>query len=510
MSDQIVFHRERPVKEFNINQTMYSMVTEQNKNNLDAVAIEYFGTKISFGKLFRDANRLADAYEKAGLQEGDCVAIITINLPAVQENLLALSKIGVISKWIDVRLKEKDLVEKLNENKCRIAVVFDEIANNVISILSQTDVEKVLVVSPKDYLSPAIKFLSVVSRKKEEKDKEKVNFSDKILRYREFLETGSNNSKIDPVPFQKDRTGLIIQSSGSTGKSKSIVHTEYNMNSEMKKEAYSDLPFADEKRMHVSVPPFIIYGLCNSIYAALAFSMTSVMTPYVRAEAIFDDLGKFDFACGAPFHFRYIYDKISVLQNEISLLKEDTGKKNSSELRQKEKELKHIYNGLDKVTAFICGGDKISPQELLTMEHTFNTPIINGYGNNEMCGASIISPVYAMKPNATGIPMKGVEVHAFSVEDNTRLPKNTPGEICMTSDSIFVEYVNNPEETRKIKQVHADGREWIHTGDVGYIDDDGFVFITGRTKRLIKMDGFKIAPETIESVVLGLEEIKIV
>jgi long-chain acyl-CoA synthetase len=113
-----------------------------------------------------------------------------------------------------------------------------------------------------------------------------------------------------------------------------------------------------------------------------------------------------------------------------------------------------------------------------------------------------------MKPDSTGVPLKGVEIHAFDTESGDQLPIDVIGEICMNSDNMFVEYINNPTETRMIKQKHNDGKEWIHTGDLGYIDSDGFIFITGRTKRLIKMDGFKIAPETIETVVLEMEEIK--
>ena len=504
------FYRNKPVKEFNINQTMYSMIKEANagKDKLDA--IEYFGSKINYGQLFSRADRLADAYYNAGIREGDTVGIVTINLPAVQENILALSKLGAKSKWIDLRIKDRDLIGKLNEkdNECKYVVVFDGAAQDVINVLPETDVEKVLVVSPKDYLNPIIKILATLKEKKEGTEPIRIDYNDRVVKYKDFLLSGDPHSTLEPVAFEKERPSLIIQSSGSTGKSKSILHTEYNLNKAMQRESYTDLPFADGKRMHISVPPFIIYGLCNSTYAALAFSMTGVMTPYVRAEAVYDDLGKFDFACGAPFHFRYIYDRIILLQNEIDELMKSNEKADKKELKAKLRELTILLNKLDKVSAFICGGDKIAPKELLTLEHTFNKPIINGYGNNEMCGAAIITPMYGIKPDSTGVPMKGIEVKAFDPETGEELPIDAQGEICMCSDNMFVEYINNEEETKIIKKMHKDGKEWIHTGDLGYIDKDGYVYITGRLKRLIKMDGFKIAPETIESVVLNLSEVK--
>lgn len=502
------YYRTKPFREFNVNQTMYSMIKEANENHKDINAISYFGTNIKYGKLMNSVDRLADAYSKLGVKEGDSVAILTINLPAVQENLLAISKIGGMSKWLDLRIKERDLINKLNENNTKYVVVFDGVAEDVIKILKETNVEKVFVVSPKDYLNPIVKALSMLKDKKEGVQQPEIEYDDKVVKYKDFLKTGSKNSTLEPVSFEKDRPSLVIQSSGSTGKSKSILHTEYNLNKAMQRESYSDLPFSVGKRMHISIPPFIIYGLCNSTYASLAFSMTGVMTPFVRAEAIYDDLGKFDIACGAPFHFRYIYDKIVSLESEIETLTNSKEKADIKELNEKLRELSSLLKKLEKVNAFVCGGDKIAPKELLSMEQSFQTPIINGYGNNEMCGAAIITPMYGIKPDSVGVPMKGLEVKIFDPVTHEEVPVGESGELCMSSDNMFVKYINNPEETELIKQKHSDGTDWVHTGDLGYIDKEGFAYVTGRLKRLIKMDGFKIAPETIESSVLDMEEVK--
>ena len=507
MENNNIYYRKKPVREFNINQTLYSLTEEVNKDNKEMNAIELFGTKVTYDQLGKSSRQLADAYSKAGIKEGDAVAILTINLPAVQENLKALSYLGAKAVWIDVRNKEKDLIEKLNENNCKIVVAFDGIVNNVIDVINETDVEKVLVVSPKDYLNPVVKILASLKKDEDSMEIPKVDYNDRVIKYHNFLKSGDKNPIFEPVKFEKDRPSLIIQSSGSTGKPKSILHTEYNLNSEMQKEAYSDLPFAKGKKMHVSVPPFIIYGLCNSTYAAMAFSMTAVMTPYVREQAIYDDLGKFDFACGAPFHFRYIYDQIMMLKNKIEYLSKQDCKDAKKELLKTAKELTKLMEKLDNTSVFISGGDKISPKELLEMQQEFRTPIISGYGNNEMCGAAIVNPMYASNPESAGIPYKGVEVHAFNPDTNEILPEEEIGELCMTSDSIFIEYVNNPEETKEVKKLHSDGKYWIHTGDLGYIKN-GFVYITGRLKRLIKMDGFKIAPEVIENIILSVPEIK--
>ena len=502
-----IYYRSKPVREFDLNQTLYTTVFEQNKGNMDVDAIGFLGAKFTFRELKQNVDRLADAYSKAGIKEGDTVVICTINMPIVQENLLALSKIGATSKWVDLRIKGKDLIKNINESKCKTLVIFDGIITAIEEIIDETDVTRVFVASPKDYFNPVIRALANLKEKKEGKQ---IHFpkDKRFQRYHTFLKTGDAKSTLKAVPFQKDRPSIIVQSSGSTGKAKSIVHTEYNFNSLMQKEAYTDLPFSVGKAMYVSIPPFIIYGLNNSIYAALAFGMAAEMTPYVSETTVYDDLGKYDFACAAPIHYRYLFNKIIELKTKIdeqSNRKDLFSDRGTQACRQ---ELALLMKKLSRVKAFVSGGDKITVEELLAMQQLFETPIINGYGNNELTGGAIISPVYAGKPASVGVPMKGITVMAFDTETQEALEPEMEGEICINSDSVFVEYLNNPEETKKIKRKHGDGLDWIHTGDLGYVDRDGYVYITGRAKRLIKREAFKIAPDTIENVIMGMEELK--
>lgn len=505
--EQINYYREQPIREFDLNQTLYNTIVNVNSNNLDSHAIGFLGTNITYRSMLKNVDRLADAYSKNGIVEGDTVGICTINMPIVQENLLALSKLGATSKWIDLRIKGKDLIKNINESKCKILVIFDGITSSIEEIINETDVEQVLVVSPKDYLNPIIHLLADLKDYREGK-KIILPTDKRFIKYSDYLKKGDVNSEVKPASFEKDRPSIIVQSSGSTGKPKSIIHTEYNFNSSMQKEAFTDLPLCAGKTMHISIPPFIIYGLNNSIYASLAFSMKAEMNPYVSETTVYDDLGKFDYACAAPLHYRYLYNKIVDLTIKIKELENSNSNSDKKELSKALKELSVIMKKLSNVGVFVSGGDKMSPQELLKMQHTFGKTIVNGYGNNEMTGAAIISPVYASKPDSIGIPMKGVSVACFEPETNKLLTVGEEGEICLKSDSVFKEYLGNEEETKKVKQIHENGEEWIHTGDLGYIDSDGYVYVTGRSKRLIRRAAFKIAPDTIENIILTIPEVK--
>lgn len=503
-SGNFSLYRQNPVIDIDLYQTMYHNVFELNKNNLNAHSIGFLGKNITFKELKNNVDRLASVYSNFGIKEGDTVAIATICMPIVQENLLALSKLGATSKWIDLRNKKKDLIKKINESNCEIIVIFEGILPLIQEIIGETNLKKVVVASPKSYLNPVIHLLADL---KDQKENKLIRIPDdkRFISYNEFVKINGNNVK--EVSFNKDRPSIILQSSGSTGEPKTIIHTEYNFNSAMRKESYSDLPFAKGRAMHVSVPPFIIYGLNNSIYAALVFGMKAEMSPYVNESTVFDDLGKFDFACATPLHYRYIYDRITKLQNDINYLEKQSDNYSKKELIKCLKELNLIMKKLSRVQIFVSGGDTIAAQEQLNMEHTFGKTIINGYGNNELTGAAIISPVYASKLNSVGIPMKDITVRSFDPDTMQELKIKEEGELCVLTDNAFVAYLGNEKETKRIKRLHNDGKEWIHTGDLGYVDEDGYVFITGRIERLIKRTAFKIAPEVIEKVILSLKEV---
>lgn len=497
------YHRSKPIKEFNLNQTMYSLINNESKDDLNLNATGFMGNNMTYKELIISSDKLAQEFHGIGIKSGDNVAILTISMPIVQQCLLSLSKIGATMSWIDLRSKSKDLVKYINNSNCKIIVVFEDMLPLVESIINETDVKKVVVSSPKDYLSPMVKILATLKDKKEGKKIILPN-DPRFVRFSDFIKNVDMHSLISPVPFEKDRPSLIVQSSGSTGKPKQIVHTEYNFNSAVQKMAYTDLPFYKGNTMHISIPPFIIYGLGNSIYASMAFTMKAEMNPFVEENTVYNDLGKFDISLAAPLHYRYLYNKLKELNDDVNRLEKDNSLEAKKELKHKMKELKRVLDGIDKAKVFVSGGDKIGLEELVEMQQTFNKIIVNGYGNNECLGATIVSPMYANKPGSIGIPMKGIDIKIVNPETGIVLPQGEIGELQISSDNLFVEYLNNLSETNKIKEFDNLGKSWVKTGDLCYIDKDGYIIPKGRNRRLIKKEAFKISPDTIEDVISSL------
>ena len=503
--DYSKYHRNKPIKEFDVNQTMYSMIESESKDSLDLNATGFLGNSMTYKELFDVSDKLASAFLNSGVSLNDNVAILTISMPIVQETLLALSKIGATMSWIDLRSKPKDLIKYINNSNSKAIIVFEDMLPLVKETIDETDVKKVIVVSPKDYLSPVVKVLATLKDMKENK---KVVLPDdpRFIKFSDFIKTGSNDLVI-PAKFEKDKPSLIVQSSGSTGKPKQIVHTEYNFNSEMQKMAYLDLPLYKGSTMHISVPPFIIYGLGNSIYASMAFTMKGEMNPHVDENTVYNDLGKFDVSFAAPLHYRYIYEKLTHLKEDIETLEKDDSYEARKELKHKMKELERVLNGINHAKVFVSGGDKIGADELKTMEHEFDKTIVNGYGNNECLGAAIVSPMYANKPGSIGIPMKGVDARVVNPDTYKEVAQGEIGELLISTDNLFVKYLNNEEETNKIK-VTLDGKTWVKTGDLCIVDGDGYIIPKGRNRRLIKKEAFKISPDTIEEVIKSISFVK--
>lgn len=503
MEKVIIDHwRKNPIRDIDVYATMYKNFDILNEKNMDAMAVNFFGSKMSYETLKVRIKKLADAYSKSGVKAGDAIGILTVNMPLVQENMMASSYLGTTAVWLDLREKRDTLIDKINLSGIKKLVIFDQVTPLIESLIAETDVETVFVASPFDFFNPIKKRLAILKDKKEGKKQIEIPDDKRFMRYENFLQSGNAKTDLKPAAFEKDRISIIAQSSGSTGVSKSIQHTEFNFNHAVWGEAHLDLPLYARKKMLITVPPFIIYGNNNSTYAALALGMEAVLSPFVEDNVVFDNLGKFDVAFGVPLHYRYIYTKLVEYEEKIKELEKDNSASAKRELSKVMKEYERILKAIHG-RVMVSGGDKIGAQEIIDLQMKLGVPIVNGYGNNEVAGASVVSPIYGAKPGSIGVPMKGVEVAAFDSSGN-KLAREEEGEIRTKTPHAFVGYMNNEAETKRIKKTDTEGNLWVCTGDSGYVDEDGFVFATGRIERLIKRAAFKISPSTIENVIVNL------
>jgi len=203
--------------------------------------------------------------------------------------------------------------------------------------------------------------------------------------------------------------------------------------------------------------------------------MKAVLCPKVDRDTVYNNIGKFDISFAAPLHYRYLAENMEKCKD------------------------------LSDVKALVSGGDKLTAKEIEEMTEElrrkgFKGQILNGYGNNEGLGAETVNPMGHNKYGTVGIPFYGDSVCAVN-SDNEELKYDETGEICVRTETEFTEYTGKEEETSKVKQIHPDGNSWIHTGDLGRVDEEGFVHLEGRLKRVIIREAFKIFPGTIEETI---------
>lgn len=145
-------------------------------------------------------------------------------------------------------------------------------------------------------------------------------------------------------------------------------------------------------------------------------------------------------------------------------------------------------------------------------KHNANIPITKGYGMTEVCATAVTEYSYCNKVGSVGIPMVKNNIMIYDNEAKTEVTYNIIGEVCINSPSLLLGYQNNQEEYNQLVQIHEDESKWVHTGDLGYITEDGLLFISGRIKRMIFLgpEGmlYKAFPKNIEDIINQLNEIK--
>ena len=265
------FYRIEPVREIETEQTIYELVFN-SKNNMTAPAIAYMGVTWSFDKLKEKVDQAADAFINAGLKMGDTVLLGVSNCPEAVVALLALNKIGVISRWFDVRASEKDIEDYANDSKSSYIIAFDMLLPKIQTVINNTKLEKVLIIYPTDSLSLIMKAAYSLKANKLPKDS-------RFIRYKDFVQKGNPKSNIPCVPFDKSRPSVMIQSSGTTGKPKIIVHSDFSATSCAKKLSYSDLPVEYGKTLLDALPPWIAYALGQALLFPLSMGAKVKLSP---------------------------------------------------------------------------------------------------------------------------------------------------------------------------------------------------------------------------------------
>ncbi|MDO4377046.1 MAG: class I adenylate-forming enzyme family protein [bacterium] len=458
------------------NMSAYDFMAKSNKDNMENVALYYFGKKYTYKDLIDNIAKTEDALRANGVEKGD---VVTIAIPNVPENVFifyALNKIGAIANMVDLRLKEDLLVNAITGVNSKLMFGCDLFLENINNIIDKTNLEKVVVVSPADSLPPLVKQLYKLS------DKTKKIGNPKFQMWKDFsLEKPKYEVIREVVDGNTD--ACILYTSGTSGLPKGVIHTNNTFNNMATQIKYLNVDYVKGERFMNQVPPFLAYNLILSTHMPLSLGLDIIMLPNYEPDKFAEHVMKYkiNHVLAGPA------DWTNFLEND------NVNRKNLSHLK-----------------LMASGSDKINPKTKDDINAKISSrggehKVLEGYGQTEVGSAAVTNLPNLDVRDSVGVPYPKMSVAIFD-DDNNELPYGSIGNICITGPTMMSGYYNNEEETKETLQKHADGTVWVHTGDIGYMDERGVLFLKGRKKRDIpRYDGVKISPSDIEKVVDALD-----
>ena len=465
----------------NIYQHMKKSISEHKYRN--KVAINYYGTHITYDSFIKRIDTCSKKFLKLGVKKFDIVTILSANIPEALIAFYALNKIGAVTNFLHPLLSKNEIKDALNLYETKYLLALDSSLKNVRKIIDETKVNKVIILNPSDsmniFMKISYKIMTVKSKIKFPLNKHM------YIKWNKFMRIKANDVRNTNVP-NKDDPAIIFQSGGTTGTPKGIVLSNGNINASTiaALNAYPDLCKKD--KILGIMPIFHGFGLEVSINDAFCCGAEVDLIPLFKAS---------------KFHELLIKHKPTVLVGVPTLFEALT--KN-----------KHMDNvDLSNLKYVISGGDTLNKQRVESINqflhnHGAKTNMIQGYGLTEAVAAACVDLRDLSRPGTIGIPWPGVYIGIFKPNTDKEVEYGTDGEICICGPTVMLGYYNNELETSMALKHHKDGNVWLHTGDIGSMDKDGFVTYKQRLKRVIVTSGYNVYPSQIEEVLEKHEAIE--
>lgn len=439
---------------------------------IDNDVFEYFGTKITYKESLIKIDECSKAFASYGIRKGDVVTICMPNTPEGIICVLALNKLGAVSNMMHPLSSENEIKKTLLETGSVMLVSIDVAYSKIKNIIDETSVYKTVIVRACDSM-PTV--MSVIYKFSAGRKTELPRENGKYIMYKDFIKNGLNYNKKSVYEGGKDDPAVMLHSGGTTGEPKSVVLSNGNFIALAKQAGirFADLETGDS--CLCIMPIFHGFGLGVCVYAAICVGVKDCLIPQFKPK----DFGKLisknkpQFIVGVPTLM------------EALVKTENMGNMNY---------VKYVISGGD-----ILKKSLENQVNNYLHDHGSNVKVVQGYGMSEAVAAVAVDYKENPKSGTFGIPLPGCYMGIFSTEDE-EVPYGTEGEICVCGPNVMLGYYNNEKETNNALHIHKDGNIWLHSGDLGKMDKDGYITCTGRIKRMIISSGYNVYPSQIEMI----------
>jgi long-chain acyl-CoA synthetase len=455
--------------------SLYEMVRRTAASHPQLVAIDYMGAKITYRDFLAEADACAAAFLEWGLRRGDTVTLSLPNIPGTLALFYGLNKIGCRAAMTHPLSSPAELEHYLNLTGSRWAVTVDIFYKRFEEILPRTSVETLLITKVTDHLPWPKRVIFGLTRGR----KIPPVPADKVLFYRDFIRKGRT---ADGTTTGADGD-VVLFSGGTTALPKGVLLSSLNFNAlAVSMQAVSRCEAGDS--ILAILPVFHGFGLGVCIHTALSFGVRVILSPEFSAKNYIRLLRRRrpSYIAGVPTLFQ------ALLQNPA---------------------FRRVR--FDKLKGAYSGGDSLPPDIKERFDERLfaqgaNVELSEGYGLTECVTACVLTPEGSSRPGAIGVPIPNIAVKVVKVREAgstavacpAALPPGETGEICVSGPTVMAGYLDDPEATAEVFHRDGEGRLWLHTGDLGWMDGEGYVFFTSRIKRIIKVSGVAVYPIQVE------------
>ena len=440
------------------------------------LALEFFGSKIDYKTFFKNIEATAKAFQEYGIKKGNFVTICAAGVPETVYSFYALSKLGAVANMIAPHFEKKDLIARISDCESDVLIIMDEFYPNLKDAIKNSRIKNIIILPT---LNSSL--LGLVSKSY------KLDKHSNELYWNQFIRDGKNREESYTTPYEKDLPLTMVYSSGTTGASKGILLSNDSFQNSIQSYPASGVDISRGQKFYQIIPPWYSTGLSTSIHLPLSYGTSVFMDPRFERDVFVRNIVKVKpNYCVAP---------TSMYEGFLD------------EKLVKNKDLSFFNYPFE-------GGEPLSDEVATKIENVFkshgsNASLRVAYGQCE-CGAAITTQTQMAENTrgSVGIPLPGITIGIFDDEFN-ELPYYERGQILANTPCSMLGYYKNEKATEEYFHIDKNGTKWNCTGDIGYIDENGNLFVQGRASDYSIINGDKIYNFDIENILMELDSIKI-
>ena len=457
--------------------TISGAVLDTAAREKDFPALTFMGKATSYTRLAAEIDRVARAFHAIGIRPGTRVLVCLPNVPQAVFCLYGLNLIGAVPTMVHPLSAVSELAFYMNEGDCHVAVTLDQFYGKFLEVKKLRPIDKLVVCRVSDELAFP---LNIGQKLMTERKFPKVEGENDLV-WKDFLKL-ADTVKDDYVAKKDFRTeAVVLFSGGTTGTTKGIMLSDLNFNALALQTATMANKEVHHSKMLAAMPVFHGFGLGVCIHTLMYIGGTSILVPRfnVKSYAKLIRKTKPNFIAGVPTLFEAITRNRYLDGADLSCLR-------------------GVFSGGDSLTIEL----KKKFDKFLA-DHNASVRVREGYGTTECVTACCLTPYNKEKEGSIGIPFPDTYFKICKPGTCDELPFGDEGEICLTGPSMMLGYIGHEDENKETMRMHEDGHVWLHTGDLGKMDDEGFVYFRQRIKRMIVTSGYNVYPSQLENIIEG-------